>query len=142
MENQILQGVQTKCKSVQSSLKTDAQHLCLASTVSPALGTPDEQMNSFVRGMHTQTLCPGLQIPQDFPGNSPWDYGIKPLFTQDHTELLRLEGTSEVHLVQHPQGFLISLMILLGLPAMRNINAHTSENGILMNIPQSPDPQG
>lgn len=142
MENQILQGVQTKCKSIQSSLKTAAQHLCLASTVSPALGTPDEQMDNFVRRMHTQILCPGLQIPQDFPGNSPWDYGIKPLFTQDHTELLGLEGTPEVHLIQHPQAFLISLMILQRLPAMRNINTHTSENRILVDIPQSPDPQG
>lgn len=102
MENEIFQGVQAKCKSIQSSFKTGARHLSLASTVSPALGTSDEQMDSFVRDMHTQTLCPGLQIPQDFPGNSPWGYGIKPLFTQNHTELLGLGGTSEDHLVQHP----------------------------------------
>lgn len=46
MENQIFQGVQTKCKSIQSSFKTGAQQLSLASTVSPALGTADGQMDN------------------------------------------------------------------------------------------------
>lgn len=37
---------------------------CMAS---PALDMSDEQWTSLVSDMHTQALCPGLQIPQDFP---------------------------------------------------------------------------
>lgn len=108
MENQVLQVVQAKCKSAQSSFKSGAQHLPPASTVSPALGTSNEQMNTFVRGVLTQTLCAGLQILQDFPGNLPRDCGIKPLFTQSPTELLGLEWTSEIHLSNTPKLFFIS----------------------------------
>lgn len=90
----------------------------------------------------TQALSPGLQIPQDFLGNLPWDHGITPLYTQNPTELSGLEGASEVHLVQHPQAFLIFLMILQGLPVMGNVQTHTSENRILMNIPQMPHRHG
>lgn len=55
MENQVLQGVQAKCKSAQSSFKSGAPHLPPASTVSPALGTSNEQLCQ--RCAHTNSVC-------------------------------------------------------------------------------------
>lgn len=38
--------------------------------LSPALDMSDEQCTSLVSDTHTQALCPGLQIPRDFPDNA------------------------------------------------------------------------
>lgn len=90
-------------------------------------------MQSLGRGIYT---CPGLQIPQDFPGKLPWDYEIQPFFTQNHTELLEFKGTSGDDLIHHLQAFLFSLLILQGLPAIKNVHTNTSENRMLMDVPQ------
>lgn len=138
MENQILQGVQTKCKFIQSSFKTGAQQLCLASTVSPALGT-DEQLCQ--RNAHTDTVQ-GSKSHRTSQETYHGALELNPFSHRITQNCWGWKGPLKFILSNTPQVFLISLMILPGLPAMKNINTHNPENRILMNILQSPDPQG